>query len=91
MGLVLPNFGVAIWLILFFSVQLGWLPTGGWGSTSHYIMPVIAYSLAPMALVARYTRTSLLEVLDTDYVRTARGQGAAGAARALLARDAQLP
>ena len=75
LGMVLPNFVVAIWLILLFSVTLGWLEPGGWGEPQHYIMPVLAYSLAPTALVARYTRASLLEVLRTDHVRTARAKG----------------
>lgn len=75
LGIVLPNFVVAIWLMLFFSVYLGWLEPGGWGKPQHYIMPVIAYSLAPMALVARYTRSSILEALRTDHVRTARSKG----------------
>ena len=75
LGLVLPSFVVAIWLILLFSVRLDWLPTGGWGRPEHYIMPVLAYSLAPTALVARYTRTSLLETLGADHVRTARAKG----------------
>jgi len=75
LGLVLPNFVVAIWLILLFSVRLDWLPTGGWGRPEHYIMPVLAYSLGPTALVARYTRTSLLETFAADYVRTARAKG----------------
>jgi ABC-type dipeptide/oligopeptide/nickel transport system permease component len=75
LGIVLPNFVVGLWLILFFSIYLGWLDPGGWGKPQHYIMPVIAYSLAPMALVARYTRSSLLEVMRTDHVRTARAKG----------------
>lgn len=75
LGLTVPNFVVAIWLILILSVKFQWLPTGGWGEPKHYIMPVIAYSLAPMAIVARYTRVSLLEVLRADYVRTARAKG----------------
>ena len=75
MGLTVPNFVVAIWLILLLSVQWQLLPTGGWGEPRHYVMPVIAYSLAPMALVARYTRVSLLEVLRADFVRTARAKG----------------
>ncbi len=77
LGIVVPNFVVALWLLLFFSVYLGWLDPGGWGEPQHYIMPVIAYSLAPMALVARYTRSSILEVLRADYVRTARAKGLA--------------
>jgi ABC-type dipeptide/oligopeptide/nickel transport system permease component len=75
LGLTVPNFVVAIWLVLLFSVRLQWLPTGGWGEPKHYIMPVIAYSLAPMALVARFTRVSILEVMRADYVRTARAKG----------------
>jgi len=77
LGMVLPNFVVAIWLILLFSVSLKWLPTGGWGSPSHLVLPVIAYSLLPTALVARYTRVSLLESLGADHVRTARSKGLA--------------
>ncbi len=75
LGLTVPNFVVAIWLVLILSVRFQLLPTGGWGSPKQYIMPVIAYSLAPMALVARYTRVSILEVLHADYVRTARAKG----------------
>lgn len=79
LGLVLPSFVVAIWLILVFGVRLGWFPTGGWsgelGRPSEYVLPVIAYSLAPTALVARYTRASLLETLRADHVRTARAKG----------------
>jgi ABC-type dipeptide/oligopeptide/nickel transport system permease component len=75
LGIVLPNFVVAMWLILFFSIYLGWLEPGGWGKPQNYIMPVIAYSLAPMSLVARYTRSCILEVMRSDYVRTARAKG----------------
>jgi ABC-type dipeptide/oligopeptide/nickel transport system permease component len=75
LGMVLPNFVVAIWLILLFSVGLGWFPTGGWGTPAHLVLPVIAYSLLPTALVARYTRVSLLESMGADYVRTARAKG----------------
>jgi len=79
-GITVPNFVVAIWLLLLFTVNLHWLPTGGWpGSGSAdwrtLIMPVIALSLAPAALVARYTRSSLIEVIHSDYIRTARAKG----------------
>lgn len=77
LGMVIPNFVVAIWLILLFSVSLAWLPTGGWGTPSHLVLPVIAYSLLPIALVARYTRVSLLESLGAEHVRTARAKGLA--------------
>lgn len=75
LGITVPNFVVAVWLVLLFAVQLKWLPTGGWGQWQHYIMPVAALALAPMALTARYTRTSILEVSRSDYVRTARAKG----------------
>jgi peptide/nickel transport system permease protein len=93
LGMVLPNFVVAIWLILLFSVSLKWLPTGGWGTPNHLVLPVFAYSLLPTALVARYTRVSLLESLGTDHVRTARAKGLAEQ-RVLLwhvARNALIP
>jgi oligopeptide transport system permease protein len=76
LGIAVPNWVIAIWMIIIFSITLHWLPTGGWGEPVNYIMPVTAYALAPMALVARYTRTSMLEVLSADYVRTARAKGA---------------
>ena len=76
LGIAVPNWVIAIWMIIVFSITLHWLPTGGWGEPVNYIMPVTAYALAPMALVARYTRTSMLEVLQADYVRTARAKGA---------------
>jgi ABC-type dipeptide/oligopeptide/nickel transport system permease component len=75
LGLTVPNFVVAVWLVLLFAVQFKWLPTGGWGQWHHYIMPVAALALAPMALTARYTRTSILEVSRSDYIRTARSKG----------------
>jgi ABC-type dipeptide/oligopeptide/nickel transport system permease component len=74
-GFAMPNFVIGIWLIMILSVSLHWLPTGGWGEPQHIIMPLLAYSLAPMALVARYTRVSMLEALRADYVRTARAKG----------------
>ena len=75
LGICVPNFVIGIWFLMFFSIYLGWLDPGGWGKPQHYIMPVLAYSLAPMSLVARYTRSSILEVMNTDYVRTARAKG----------------
>ena len=80
LGITVPNFVIALWLLLVFAVGLGWLPTGGWPSGSRQrlgtvIMPVITLALGPMALVARYTRSSLVEVLHADYVRTARAKG----------------
>jgi peptide/nickel transport system permease protein len=75
LGITVPSFVTSVWLLLLFAVQLRWLPTGGWGQWYHYIMPVIALGLAPMALTARYTRTSILEVGRADFIRTARAKG----------------
>ncbi|HNP71773.1 MAG TPA: ABC transporter permease [Kouleothrix sp.] len=80
LGLTVPSFVIAIWLLLLFAVRLRWLPTGGWpsggsGDWKTMIMPVITLALGPSALVARYTRSSLVEVIHADYIRTARAKG----------------
>jgi peptide/nickel transport system permease protein len=75
LGYTVPNFIIAIWFIVIFSARLHWLPTGGWGEVRLAIMPAIAYALQPMAIVARYTRVSVLEALAGDYVRTALAKG----------------
>ena len=80
LGITVPNFVIALWLLLVFAVGLAWLPTGGWPADPSddlktLIMPVITLSLHPMALVARYTRSSLVEVLHAEFVRTARAKG----------------
>lgn len=93
LGLTVPNFVIATWLILLFSIRWDVLPAGGWGKPSHYVLPVIAYSMAPTALVARYTRVSLLEAMHADYVRTARAKGL-GERRVMVAhvaRNAMIP
>jgi peptide/nickel transport system permease protein len=81
LGLTVPNFVIAIWLLLLFTVRLHWLPTGGWlgsgGDWKTLIMPVITLALGPASLVARYTRSSLVEVIHSDYIRTARAKGLA--------------
>ena len=74
-GVALPNYVVGFLLISVFSVKLGWLPAGGWGQPEDLILPVIAFSLYPMALMARYTRASTLEVTYADYVRMGRARG----------------
>lgn len=74
---VLPNFVMAPILILIFTLWLGWLPGGGWngGQWNHVIMPVIALSTSYMASIARLTRSSMLEVLRSNFIRTARAKG----------------
>ena len=74
-GVVFPNFVVAIVLVMLFSVVLRLLPTGGWNGPKTWIMPVIAYSLQPMSQIARYTRASIIDVIGEDYVRTAKAKG----------------
>jgi ABC-type dipeptide/oligopeptide/nickel transport system permease component len=75
LGMTVPSFVIGFTLIFVFAVELGWLPTGGWGEPRHLIMPVIAYALGPMAVIARTTRTNMLEVIRSDYVRLARARG----------------
>ncbi len=72
---VLPNFVMAPILVLVFTLWLGWLPGGGWGGPQYLIMPVIALSTSYMASIARITRSSMLEVLGSNHIRTARAKG----------------
>jgi len=74
---VLPNFVMAPILVLIFTLWLGWLPGGGWenGEVKYLIMPVIALSTSFMASIARITRSSMLEVLNANHIRTARAKG----------------
>ena len=77
LGYVTPHFVLGILFILIFALALKWFPTGGWDSPRQWVLPVVAYSLAPMATIARYTRASVIEVVRADYVRTARAKGLA--------------
>ena len=74
---VLPNFVMAPILVLVLTLWLGWLPGGGWegGQIKYMIMPVIALSTSFMASIARITRSSMLEVLTSNHIRTARAKG----------------
>lgn len=74
-GVSLPQFWLGILLMYFFSVRLRWLPTTGYGSISHLILPAVALGSAGAALISRVTRSSMLEVLRQDYIRTARAKG----------------
>ena len=85
LGITVPNFVIAFWLILLFSVKWKVLPMGGWNDPNQWIipgllsktwiMPVLAYAMAPFSLAARYTRSSMVEVIHADYIRTARAKG----------------
>ena len=74
-GYALPNFVLAILLMLLFSFWLRWLPSAGIGSAAHYVMPVMTISLALLASIVRFTRSSMIDVLAQDYLRTARAKG----------------
>jgi peptide/nickel transport system permease protein len=72
----MPAFWLGLLLMLFFALQLGWLPATGVGSFSNYIMPWITIAFGYMAMLVRMTRSSMLEVIRQDYTRTARAKGA---------------
>jgi oligopeptide transport system permease protein len=74
---VLPNFVLAPILVLTFTLWLGWLPGGGWegGEWRYVVMPVLALATSYMASIARITRSSMLEVLTSNHIRTARAKG----------------
>ncbi len=75
LGEAMPNFWLGIMLILVFSVNLGWLPVSGRAGLSNLILPSLTLGTALAALLTRLMRSSLLEVLGLDYVRTARAKG----------------
>jgi len=74
-GLSFPNFALGPILILFFAIKLGWLPVSGAGSLAHLILPAITMGGALAAILTRMVRTSMLEELGQDYIRTARAKG----------------
>jgi len=74
-GLSFPNFALGPILILLFSIQLGWQPVSGSGSLAHLVLPAITMGGALAAILTRMVRTSMLEELGQDYIRTARAKG----------------
>ena len=74
-GLSMPNFWFGLMLMQWFSLQLGWLPPTGWGSPQQIILPVITLGTMGAAVIARMTRSSMLDVISQDYIRTARAKG----------------
>lgn len=71
----MPSFWLGLILMLVFSVQLGWLPAVGRGGLSHLILPALTLAATPAALIARLTRSSMLDVVEEDYIRTAHAKG----------------
>jgi peptide/nickel transport system permease protein len=74
-GFTVPSFVLGLLLVLLFAVQLGWLPSGGQESWRHAILPVITLGLGGAAVLARFTRSAMLEVLGQPYIRTASAKG----------------
>ena len=74
-GIAVPGFVFCTVLMYTFGVKLGWLPTFGLGTPKHYIMPVVALAFYPMAYITRLMRSSMLDVLGQDYMRTAKAKG----------------
>ena len=83
-GIATPSFVLAILLIVVFSIGLGWFPTGGWKGPQYWVLPTVALAGFPIAVIARYTRASMLEVTRKDYIRTAQSKGIGG--RAVVSR-----
>ncbi|MDW0116219.1 ABC transporter permease [Sporosarcina thermotolerans] len=74
-GVSLPSFWLGLLLIIYFSVGFGWFPVAGWGTFKHVVLPSIALGIGGAAIVARMTRSSMLDVLNQDYIRTAKAKG----------------
>jgi len=74
-GISFPSFALGMLLMQLFSVQLGWLPTVGADSWRHYILPSLTLGAGVAAVMARFTRSSFIDILKEDYVRTARAKG----------------
>lgn len=74
-GISIPSFILAPLLIKYFSVQWGLLPVASWGTWSHSILPTIALTVGPIAIITRFVRTSMIEVLNQNYIKTAEAKG----------------
>jgi len=74
-GVAVPNFVLAVFLIILFSFVIPLFPTGGWDSPRNWVLPTVTLAMAPMGIIARFTRASMLEVIRADYTLTARAKG----------------
>src|SRR5207245_597571 len=68
-------YGLAVFLIILFSFVIPLFPTGGWDSPRDWVLPTITLAMAPMGIIARFTRASMLEVIRADFTLTARAKG----------------
>lgn len=73
--LAMPSFVLAVLLQIVFAIRLGWVPTGGWDSPKQWILPVLSNSLGPILILQRFTKASIVDVMRSNYVRTARAKG----------------
>ena len=76
-GVAVPNFVLAVFFIILFSFVIPLFPTGGWDSPRNWVLPTVTLAMAPMGIIARFTRASMLEVIRADYTLTARAKGLA--------------
>lgn len=74
-GHTCPSFVLALLLVMTFSVTLGWLPTGGYGTVQHALLPILTLALGGAAVLARFTRSAMIEVMGQPYIRTALAKG----------------
>jgi ABC-type dipeptide/oligopeptide/nickel transport system permease component len=74
-GVSVPNFVLGVFMIVLFSFILPIFPTGGWGSPRDWVLPTVTLALAPLGIIARFTRSSMIEVIRSDYILTARAKG----------------
>src|SRR5213076_2431068 len=74
-GISLPSFVIGAALMIVFALRLGWLPVAGWGGYRHLVMPAITLALPYAAYIARLARGGTIEVMQQDFVRTARAKG----------------
>jgi oligopeptide transport system permease protein len=74
-GISLPNFVIGAGLIIVFGLMLGWLPVAGWGGYRHLLLPAVTLALPYAAYVARLARNGTIEVMQQDFIRTARAKG----------------
>ena len=75
LGVAVPSFVMSALLVEFFAMRLGWLPAAMWNSWASRILPSVALAAMPMAFITRLTRSSMLDVLGQDYIKTAKAKG----------------